>query len=187
MPASATLSGNALARPALHLLEGRTGDANQVAVVLAAEIRFEIAAVGLDIDHCLAFPDQAQGRAASAPDRRARSASTPARPPTRGRRWRPPPRRRRAPPSCGAPGLRPCRRSPRTVPTASRRRCWCRSRAAASSRRCAAASRPAETAPRRTAVGPGQITPPRYSPFADTASNVVAVPKSTTMIGRPLP
>ena len=28
---------------------------------------------------------------------------------------------------------------------------------------------------------PGQIAPPRYSPFCDTASNVVAVPKSTTM------
>ena len=26
---------------------------------------------------------------------------------------------------------------------------------------------------------PGQMTPPRYSPFAEMASNVVAVPKST--------
>ena len=32
---------------------------------------------------------------------------------------------------------------------------------------------------------PGQITPPMYSPFADTQSNVVAVPKSTTMHGPP--
>ena len=31
----------------------------------------------------------------------------------------------------------------------------------------------------------GTNTPPRYSPFADTASKVVAVPKSITMIGRP--
>ena len=31
--------------------------------------------------------------------------------------------------------------------------------------------------------GPGQITPPRYSPRAEMASKVVAVPKSTTMIG----
>jgi hypothetical protein len=28
---------------------------------------------------------------------------------------------------------------------------------------------------------PGVITPPRYSPFPDTQSKVVAVPKSTTM------
>ena len=30
---------------------------------------------------------------------------------------------------------------------------------------------------------PGAMAPPRYSPFAETASNVVAVPKSTTMHG----
>ena len=30
---------------------------------------------------------------------------------------------------------------------------------------------------------PGQITPPIYSPAAEIASNVVAVPKSTTMTG----
>lgn len=30
---------------------------------------------------------------------------------------------------------------------------------------------------------PGLMTPPRYSPAAEMASNVVAVPKSTTMIG----
>ena len=34
---------------------------------------------------------------------------------------------------------------------------------------------------------PGQITPPRYSPSAEIASNVVAVPKSTTMSGTPRP
>ena len=32
---------------------------------------------------------------------------------------------------------------------------------------------------------PGQMTPPRYSPSAEMASNVVAVPKSTTMVGAP--
>ena len=30
---------------------------------------------------------------------------------------------------------------------------------------------------------PGAITPPRYSPLPDTQSNVVAVPKSTTISG----
>ena len=32
---------------------------------------------------------------------------------------------------------------------------------------------------------PGQITPPRYSPFLVTTSKVVAVPKSTTITGPP--
>ena len=32
---------------------------------------------------------------------------------------------------------------------------------------------------------PGMIAPPRYSPLSDTASNVVAVPKSTTIVGPP--
>ena len=32
---------------------------------------------------------------------------------------------------------------------------------------------------------PGAIAPPRYSPLADTASKLVAVPKSTTMHGPP--
>src|SRR5271155_3754631 len=32
---------------------------------------------------------------------------------------------------------------------------------------------------------PGAITPPRYSPFAEITSNVIAVPKSTTMDGPP--
>ena len=32
---------------------------------------------------------------------------------------------------------------------------------------------------------PGQIAPPRYSPRAEMASKVVAVPKSTTMHGPP--
>ena len=32
---------------------------------------------------------------------------------------------------------------------------------------------------------PGQITPPMYSPFADTQSKVVAVPKSTDTHGPP--
>ena len=32
---------------------------------------------------------------------------------------------------------------------------------------------------------PGAIAPPRYSPLADTASQVVAVPKSATMVGPP--
>ena len=32
---------------------------------------------------------------------------------------------------------------------------------------------------------PGKIAPPRYSPLADTASKVVAVPKSTTIVGPP--
>ena len=36
-------------------------------------------------------------------------------------------------------------------------------------------------------VTPGQIAPPRYSPFAVIASSVVAVPKSTTISGRPVP
>ena len=30
---------------------------------------------------------------------------------------------------------------------------------------------------------PGQMTPPMYSPAAEMASNVVAVPKSTTITG----
>ena len=32
---------------------------------------------------------------------------------------------------------------------------------------------------------PGAITPPRYSHFAEITSNVIAVPKSTTMHGPP--
>ena len=32
---------------------------------------------------------------------------------------------------------------------------------------------------------PGKIAPPRYSPFALTASTVLAVPKSTTIVGPP--
>ena len=32
---------------------------------------------------------------------------------------------------------------------------------------------------------PGKITPPRYSPWAETQSKVVAVPKSTAMAGPP--
>jgi hypothetical protein len=32
---------------------------------------------------------------------------------------------------------------------------------------------------------PGQMTPPTYSPRRDTTSNVVAVPKSTTITGPP--
>ena len=32
---------------------------------------------------------------------------------------------------------------------------------------------------------PGAMAPPRYSPLADTASQVVAVPKSATMVGPP--
>ena len=32
---------------------------------------------------------------------------------------------------------------------------------------------------------PGKIAPPRYSPLAEMASNVVAVPKSTTIVGPP--
>ena len=32
---------------------------------------------------------------------------------------------------------------------------------------------------------PGQITPPTYSPLRVTTSNVVAVPKSTTITGPP--
>src|SRR2546430_1398997 len=32
---------------------------------------------------------------------------------------------------------------------------------------------------------PGAMTPPRYSPFAEITSNVIAVPKSTTMHGPP--
>lgn len=32
---------------------------------------------------------------------------------------------------------------------------------------------------------PGAMTPPTYSPRAETASNVVAVPKSTTIAGPP--
>ena len=32
---------------------------------------------------------------------------------------------------------------------------------------------------------PGAITPPRYSPRAEMASKVIAVPKSTTMHGPP--
>ena len=55
----------------------------------------------------------------------------------------------------------------------------------ASARRYAAAARRAETARRRKSACPEQITPPRYSPFAEIASNVVAVPKSTTIIGAP--
>ena len=33
---------------------------------------------------------------------------------------------------------------------------------------------------------PGKITPPRYSPFFETQSKVVAVPKSTAMPGPPM-
>ena len=189
MPASATFSGNALLRPALDALEGRTGDADQVAVVLSAEIRFEIAAVGFDIDHCLiAFPAPGAGRAASDSGSTCSisadsGATTDARPPVASDRG-------------GAAELRLHAAhqafdhvdvSPEQSRIAWRRRCWCQSRAAVSARRCAAVSPRVETRLRRTACGPGQMTPPRYSPFADTASNVVAVPKSTTIIGRPLP
>jgi hypothetical protein len=40
-----------LPRPADHLLERRTNDADEVAIVLAAQVGFDFAAVGLDIDH----------------------------------------------------------------------------------------------------------------------------------------
>ncbi len=39
----------------------------------------------------------------------------------------------------------------------------------------------ASRARRSEMPSPGEITPPRYSPFAETQSKVVAVPKSTTM------
>ena len=94
---------------------------------------------------------------------------------------------RRARRSCAAPALRPCRRIRRTAPTPSRRPSSGRPRAPACGRRCAAAAPRAETARRRKSARPGQITPPRYSPFAVTASSVVAVPKSTTISGRPRP
>ena len=42
--------------------------------------------------------------------------------------------------------------------------------------------------PKRASIDtsmPGKMAPPRYSPLALTASRVVAVPKSTTMLGPP--
>ena len=45
------LQGHALRRPALDLLEGRPGDADQMSVVLPAEIRLEVAGVRFNIDH----------------------------------------------------------------------------------------------------------------------------------------
>jgi hypothetical protein len=47
------------------------------------------------------------------------------------------------------------------------------------STRCSRAAR--EKSASALICTPGVITPPRYSPFGVTQSNVVAVPKSTTM------
>lgn len=43
---------NSLPRPSDHPIEGGTRDANQVPVVLPAQVGFEVSAVRLDIDHC---------------------------------------------------------------------------------------------------------------------------------------
>ena len=188
-PASATLRGMPWWAQRDHALERRPGNANQVAVILAAEIRLEIAAVSVDIGHdfALALPHEPQAvqRQLHVHVIDQRRLGRHHRPP--GHRSRPPAPRRRVRPSCAARGLPPCRRSPRTSPTASTRPCWCRSPSPASctSMRGSRAARWNNAS--AEICGPGQITPPRYSPFAEIASNVVAVPKSTTMIGVPTP
>jgi hypothetical protein len=81
-----------------------------------------------------------------------------------------------------APALRPSRRSPEQsrLHRADRRRPTTRRLADVDARQ---ARRALETARPREIWTPGQIAPPRYSPFALIASSVVAVPKSTTIIG----
>ena len=88
-------------------------------------------------------------------------------------------------PELGLDAARPCRRratcTRRSHPTASTRP-WCgRSRGGARPARPGAA--PAARAKRasRLMSMPGKMAPPRYSPLAEIASNVVAVPKSTTI------
>ena len=56
-------------------------------------------------------------------------------------------------------------------------------RGSTSSTRRSAAAR-ANSASRLMSM-PGKMAPPRYSPLAEMASKVVAVPKSTTMVGPP--
>ena len=100
------------------------------------------------------------------------------------RRWPRPWRLRRARPGCARTCRRPATCSRRSRPTASTRPC-CRPitlRGSTSSTRRSAAAR-ANRASRLMSM-PGKMAPPRYSPLAEMASKVVAVPKSTT-IDRP--
>ena len=56
-------------------------------------------------------------------------------------------------------------------------------RGSTSSTRRSAAARPKSAS--RLISMPGTMAPPRYSPLAEIASKVVAVPKSTTIVGPP--
>ena len=56
-------------------------------------------------------------------------------------------------------------------------------RGSVSSTRRSAAARP-NSASMEISM-PGKIAPPRYSPFSEMTSKVVAVPKSTTIVGPP--
>ena len=85
------------------------------------------------------------------------------------------------PRSSGSRRRRPGRRSRTGCPTAAPRRCCGRSPSAAEPARPGAAGRPAQPSASTEISMPGAIAPPRYSPLADTASKVVAVPKSTTI------
>ena len=61
--------------------------------------------------------------------------------------------------------------------------CRARCGAATSSTARSAAARPTRASMQISM--PGAIAPPRYSPLAETASQVVAVPKSATIVGPP--
>ena len=68
----------------------------------------------------------------------------------------------------------------RPAPT---RRCSWPARCEARPARRGAGGRPGPTGPPERSRCPGTMMPPRYSPLAETTSKVVAVPKSTTMVG----
>ena len=103
----------------------------------------------------------------------------------RGRRSRSSPSPGPAPRAGAARSRRPGRRSRRRRRSGSRRRSSCRSPSAAARGRSSAARRRVRSAPPSRSRRPGAITPPRYSPSAETGSNVIAVPKSTTTHASP--
>ena len=180
MPAKRDLQRHALLRPARHELERRPDDPDQVAVVLLAEVGFDLAAVIVYWfrSHTILRPCSVRS-ASTCWISGVSGAMTPA-----GRRWRRTIARcRRARRSSAAPAPRPSRRSRRTGPTPSRRPSSGRRRVAGlrTSMRGSRAAR--WNSASAEICTPGQIAPPRYSPFALIASSVVAVPKSTTISG----
>src|SRR5262245_54578671 len=182
---------HSLHRPAGDEIERRTGDANQVPVILAAEIRLDLPAVlrnprsGIRRAGSYWFLSQTSLRPWSVKSASTCSMSdvsgaiTSARPPVAIQSAPPPSSslmRRTSPSTMPTyPQNRPASIAPTVVRPITRdgfRTSMRGSRAA----RWKSASAEICT--------PGQIAPPRYSPFAVIASSAVPVPQSTTTIGR---